>query len=142
MIHHRFAAAALALALCASLAYDTAAQARSHDLQVAQGPVGNRGRGHGNGNAPGNSNTNPGGFNQGQSQGVNCANPLNAAHPNCSNNARSNAGGDLRGADRSNEVQQLNTLNGPGNSGPGNSGQGNSGLGNPGQGNAGRGRNR
>ncbi|MBL8838792.1 MAG: hypothetical protein JNL66_21240 [Alphaproteobacteria bacterium] len=140
MTRTRHLLTAISFAAIAALPLPTASNAiaREHGLQLAQGNSGNRGHGggqgllnqgqgqsnQGRGQGQGNSNT--------QSQGVDCRNPLNALHPNCRNNERSNAGGDLRGADRSNEVKQLNQSNGPNTTLPG--------TGTPGS--QGRGRNR
>jgi hypothetical protein len=63
-------------------------------------------------------------FTNNNRQGVNCALSLNAAHPNCRNNVRSNSGGDVRGGDRAGDVRQLNLLNGPGGTALGGRGRG------------------
>jgi hypothetical protein len=98
-----FAMAALALQIAAAAPLNTPAPT---GIMVAQGRgnSGNVNRGGGNTNS-GLTNTNR--------NGVDCTNPVNAAHPNCSDNSRSNSGGTQRGDNRSDQVQQLNLQNGP-----------------------------
>lgn len=117
-IHHLLTAISFAVIAALPAVASSNAIARDQGMQFAQGNSGNRGQGGGQGHGNQGQGRGQGNSNQ-QSPGVDCRNPLNVLHPNCSNNARSNSGGDLRGDDRANEVKQLNQSNGPNTSPPG-----------------------